>query len=448
VGQRRTALQSQAEVRLDLLRPALEAAYAQARRDLKAHPPIEPPSEMQAFLRFRKFPARALRAAESALESEDFRESVLDGTAKDVAGPASLLLTRPEGWQDKLESVVAMEVEIASEQADDVAIRELTQRLDQAEGGLYDAQQTAEQALEQQTVLEAESAADRETAETALRDLQASEQQVAELQRRVSELSQRATKAEQNLGAERGRVKELEDELQTRLAIVEPAAEAVVEPLPVIAAEVPEQPSIDRDRLAASMAVAAEAAAQMSRALAEMSDVVEPAVEASGEEPSKAELPPVVRPPRTARRIAVPLPRAMLEDSDEATDYLLRMPGLELFVDGYNITLQAWPKMQLPEQRQRLISAFTSICASTKASVRIVFDGAEGEWPSELPARCPVTVQFAPATIEADDVILDHLARLGPATPVAVVSSDRRVQDGARKLGAYVISSEQMRRRL
>ncbi|MFV1991100.1 MAG: hypothetical protein ACC652_10210, partial [Acidimicrobiales bacterium] len=99
VGQRRAAQQSEAELRLDLLRPALEAAYEQARKDLKAHPPLEPPGEMAPFLRFTKFPVRALRAAEEALECEEFRDRVAAGAASSVAGPARLVLTRDEGWQ-------------------------------------------------------------------------------------------------------------------------------------------------------------------------------------------------------------------------------------------------------------------------------------------------------------------------------------------------------------
>ena len=53
----------------------------------------------------------------------------------------------------------------------------------------------------------------------------------------------------------------------------------------------------------------------------------------------------------------------------------------------------------------------------------------------------PVRVHFSHAEVEADDVVLDIVARLPTDRPVVVVSSDRRVQDGARRLGANIVKS-------
>ena len=46
--------------------------------------------------------------------------------------------------------------------------------------------------------------------------------------------------------------------------------------------------------------------------------------------------------------------------------------------------------------------------------------------------------------VEADDVVLAIAAEVPVATPVVVVSSDGRVRDGARVLGANVVSTPQL----
>ena len=70
-----------------------------------------------------------------------------------------------------------------------------------------------------------------------------------------------------------------------------------------------------------------------------------------------------------------------------------------------------------------------------------MFDGdAEGRRPA-VGAPLPVRVHFSPADTEADDVILSMVAGLPTDTPVLVVSSDRRVAEGARRLGANSVRS-------
>ena len=55
----------------------------------------------------------------------------------------------------------------------------------------------------------------------------------------------------------------------------------------------------------------------------------------------------------------------------------------------------------------------------------------------------PVKVSFTPPRVEADDVILDAVDALPPSQAVVVVSSDRRVRDGALAGGANVVSTAQ-----
>jgi predicted RNA-binding protein with PIN domain len=146
-----------------------------------------------------------------------------------------------------------------------------------------------------------------------------------------------------------------------------------------------------------------------------------------------------------ARRVPVALPGGLLDDSVEAVEHLLRAPGLLLLVDGYNVTMTGWPELPVGEQRRRLLSALGETAARTGTAVDVVFDGADVE-PLTAPhqVRQLVRVRFSPPGVEADDVLLDMLTQLPPARPVAVVSSDNRVRDGAKRQGANLVHARQL----
>ena len=139
------------------------------------------------------------------------------------------------------------------------------------------------------------------------------------------------------------------------------------------------------------------------------------------------------------------LPPGVLDDSPEAADHLVRVPGITVLVDGYNVSQRGWPELPIGEQRRRLVDALTELAARTGADVSVVFDGADPAWPAAVPTTSRVVhVSFSPPEVEADDVVLSRVAELDPARPVLVASSDRRVADGAAAAGANVISSAQL----
>jgi predicted RNA-binding protein with PIN domain len=139
------------------------------------------------------------------------------------------------------------------------------------------------------------------------------------------------------------------------------------------------------------------------------------------------------------------LPPAVFDDSEEAAAFLMRVPGMLVLVDGYNVTLSTWSDLPIASQRARLIDACAELAARCSAEVLIVFDGAEepGDLPP-APGRPGVRWRFSPPGVEADDVLLGLVAALDPSRPVTVASSDRRVRDGARDLGANAISTPQL----
>jgi predicted RNA-binding protein with PIN domain len=57
----------------------------------------------------------------------------------------------------------------------------------------------------------------------------------------------------------------------------------------------------------------------------------------------------------------------------------------------------------------------------------------------------PVRVVFTKAGVEADDDIIDAVAATDASQPVAVLSADRRVRDGASVYGANLLSPDDLR---
>jgi predicted RNA-binding protein with PIN domain len=147
---------------------------------------------------------------------------------------------------------------------------------------------------------------------------------------------------------------------------------------------------------------------------------------------------------RPPRRTPLRLLRGAIDGSVEGVEQLLSTPQIILIADGYNISMEAWPLLDGAAQRSSLLNMLAALQARTSALVHVVFDGEGAGSRPAVGAPLAVRVHFSKADVEADDVILDMVAGLPTDQPVIVVSSDRRVQDGARRLGANVVSSGQL----
>ncbi len=147
---------------------------------------------------------------------------------------------------------------------------------------------------------------------------------------------------------------------------------------------------------------------------------------------------------RGARRRPVRLPPFVLDDSPAAAEHLVSLPGVAVLVDGYNVTLSAWPELPLAEQRLRLVDALAELAARTGARPEVVFDGNEvvADPGAGTRGRPLVKVSFTAQDVEADDVIIARAWAL--ALPVVVASDDKRVRDGARAAGANVLGIAQL----
>lgn len=447
---------------VSMLRPALELAWAVARVGADRRPPVPSPGPLRPLLGFARLPERALATVKRCLDQdEDYRQRVVEAADETALGRVSWLwLTRPDGAAEELDGLVRQSVEKASESAGEKAERRAERRLVAAEEARRRAEQelaalrnsSRDLAAELSEVRLARRRAEGENARmaAALAAAQerssAAETQVARALADVAAHAARAEEASAEAAALRDARVALERE-RDRLAL---AAEALTGNQAA-----PDADGRRRSRHAAlgvGIAAAASAADELGRALAlvarawaDPSDVTAPPAGEAAEQ-ARAAVEPQRRRRERSERKPVALPAAIFDDSDAAASYLVRVPSMVLLVDGYNVSLSRWPAAPLTDQRHRLISALRELASRVPARVRVVFDGAaEGSLPGATGAAyAPVSVEFSPPGVEADEVIIDTVGRLPALQPVTVATDDRRIRDEVRRRGANVISAAQL----
>jgi hypothetical protein len=196
------------------------------------------------------------------------------------------------------------------------------------------------------------------------------------------------------------------------------------------------------ERTAHELAAARQALAEAERgrddAVAARSAVVEQMMAA----PAPAPTPATRRGPDAGRgRRPIALPGGLVGSSRAAAEFLVRVPGVVVLVDGYNVAKLGWPGLALEAQRDRCIAAAEDVVTRFGGvDVRIVFDGADVPGvPAGL--RRLVPVRFSPEGVTADAVLCSEVARLAVTTPVVVVTDDREVLDDVRGRGANGLPS-------
>jgi predicted RNA-binding protein with PIN domain len=117
--------------------------------------------------------------------------------------------------------------------------------------------------------------------------------------------------------------------------------------------------------------------------------------------------------------------------------------GMRWLIDGYNVIrrdpeLSGLDRRSLEQGRQALLSLLARVARSSQDDFVVVFDGVRGGAGS--PAAWRVRTLFSRPPETADDVLI-RLAREGGAG-VAVVTSDRAVQEAARRARTAVVSAD------
>ena len=403
-------------------------------------------------------------------EDGAFRARVAEGLEEQDLDRASwLFLTRPDGWEDEFE---LLEEAAASRWEDERASRE-EQRAQRRVEHLTETVRRLRSELDElsATLAEAERAAatERSARLTMERERQELAERVDELTAERAETVRSLKETEAIAHARLEELREVRGQLSGMLEgratppaddVAGPTGPAEPEPdVPPAEPPPPAWPGVEPAAVSRSVAAAADAARSLADALGELARSLLPeatpggstgrssgevAAPPAGPDTGGARPAPAEPPARPPRRTPLRLRQGLTEDSPDGLEQLLATPGVVTIVDGYNVSQEGWPALDATGQRDALLSGLGGLRARTGGEVHVVFDGdAEGGRPS-VTARLPVRVHFSPAELEADDVILDMVRELPTDVPVVVVSSDRRVADGARRLGANAVRSRHL----
>src|SRR4051812_2070010 len=314
----------------------------QVARDGEAAEPTEPaPAQLRRYLRFARLPAPALDIARRVVEEDDaFRERVAAQLTEEAVGEAGWLwLTRPDGWEERLDELRKTQQEHEHALHEERAEREALRRL----AGAEDRARRAEVALAARS-REVDQAMDALEREQVIRAH--AETELARIVTTIEELT-----AQRN-GAVR-RLKEVEAELAQRSADLRharheirmrdaeaaaPAIAPVVELRPADLPPAPAESPVERMKLAQFVADAAPAAALR---------------------------------PTSPPRVPLRLPPGVTDDGAEAVEHLVRAPGGLLLVDGYNISQAAWYQDPIARQRSRLVDALAELHGRTGIEVEV-----------------------------------------------------------------------------
>lgn len=133
------------------------------------------------------------------------------------------------------------------------------------------------------------------------------------------------------------------------------------------------------------------------------------------------------------------LPDGVRPGTREAVELLLH-PGRELLVDGYNLTKQHHPELDLAGQRAWLVGLLRGVAARRRVHATAVFDGA-GAGSRPAAGGRDVAVRFTPDGVTADDELV--LAVEATDDPVLVVTDDRELVGRLRAVGADVVGTRE-----
>ena len=408
---------------------------------MRIKPALPFPAELKPFLKFQKLPAKALAEVRRAIEGDAvfFGRIASVATAELLDEPGLLWLTRPQGWRERLRELVAAD-----------ASTDLATQLRRSERRREAAEQVAQRSVAEVAGLRADlerqaGELQRLAAEVAqLRaertsfdaDLSTARHQVRHAQDRVAAASERAERFRLEAGdaelraADAARVRD--DVLAQRAGWTARRAsdESILAGAAQLATDLDEQVAV---------------ASQLARVLAKLSD------ELTALEPSARRADPAgVRSGRRAvgtgqrptTRRPISLPGGIYGSSAAASEFFVRLSGVAVLIDGYNVAKLGWPRLDLEQQRERCIDAAEDVARRYGTNIAVVFDGTLIPGAA-APGRRLVRVQFSADGISADDVLRAEVSALPAEVPVVVVTNDQAVATDVRVHGANTMTSDQ-----
>ena len=387
------------------------------------------PPLLRPVIRFSRLNAKALDAARRAVEEDDaLRGRIAEAVDEARVGRAGWLwLNRPEGWERQLAALVDARAEADADSDLSRRLQQARRELDAAlvaSGRADDARRAAEeQATRARADLDGERKARRQA-----------EERIADLEARLAA----ADVSRADLELDRDRLRAQGAEAKRELTVRADEIAALKDRL----AEAEERAGLggpDAVRLSGALDRARQATDAAARALAEATAELDaPAEGNAGTEPSDASSRTVRR---RRRRTAVRLPPPLVDNTPEAVVHQVRQAGATVLVDGYNVSMAAWPGMSLASQRERLVDALDGLHARYGADTIVVFDGETGgRRPSTGQGRS-IRALFTNEGETADDRIVAMVSAIRGAAPVLVATSDRELRDRVRAAGANVVAA-------
>ncbi len=376
------------------LRSALEFAVLLSAAAQKRRLALDIPAGIKPYLKVDRLDAGGLRNVRRALVDEpSFRGALCAG---DVAGLVdeigAMWLSRPDGWEVDIRRLLAVKQSDAAETSAKVALRKEVKRREAAE-------QIAARSVAEAIVLR--EAVARETRLARQADVRAIEAtgQVAALRDEIAGLHLKASRLRVARDAEAARATHAESQTAAMIGRLDEVERI-------------------RDELLAGRH--------------------DPSGDQVGVATANQATGP--RPPRPHRRRPIQIPGGLYDNSVAAIEHVLRVAGVCVVVDGYNVAKLAWPHLELIDQRECCIELLEDLARRLGTDFRIVFDGADVVGASSR--RRLVRVQFSPAGVSADDVIRDEAQALPQSTPLVVVTSDRAIATDVRAMGANVVTAD------
>jgi predicted RNA-binding protein with PIN domain len=385
------------------LRSAIEYAVMMGDEIARRKVGITVPREVRATSGKARIPTGSLGPLRRAIDAnEAFRTAIAAGALPELVDPVGILwLQRPEGWEERVERLVA-------QMADDAADADLRTALRREEKRRRAAEQVAV----------------RLRADVAERDAS-----IGALEADLDGLRADVVKAEDEVAALRAEVVDLRIEARharDREAAAKAKLEAALNA--PVGSERPDAPATAPEGDAGT-GVDPAAVSEVARAARELAGRLEALL--------PTETPDAGR--RSEPRQPLRLPGGVIASSAEAAEFLLRSDAAVL-VDGYNVAKLAWPTRPLEAQRNQLLDAVENLARRFGSDLTVVFDGATVVGAHATRRRL-VRVVWSPEGVIADDVIRDEVRRLPTARSVVVVTNDAEIVTDVKALGANVVPS-------
>jgi predicted RNA-binding protein with PIN domain len=408
------------------LRPALELAFLVASVGSRQHPPLVVPAELRPFLRHQKMPVRAAQAVFDAVATDDdFRRRVLAIADEATVGPAGMVwLGRAEGWELAL---TTLSEQTPAGAKDDPKVVRAQKALRDAKAALSVAK--TELVLAQRQIHEATVAATK------------AERTRSGMEREIAGLRSKLERSEADRASLLHELRDLAEIIDRKEQELDDRGVG-----PWDAVFIPDPETVDFVRLSADLTAAEDANMAFAEALAVVRrSLYRPENAAPARTAPVVQLVPPLRSlkkPSTSRRLKrnrLRLPGGVRVGTLEEARFLATNTEVIAVVDGYNVAKLAFPRASLVQQREQLLDITDEMLARFGTQMVVVFDGAD-VGPTRAPRR-RASVQFSPAGVTADDMIVSWLTAEPLDHAVVVVTSDNAVREACDVLGAHLIHS-------